>query len=318
MHAHDVEPYTHDHRYATDVSGVAERRTWQVVALSAVTMVVEIVAGHAYGSMALVADGWHMASHVAALGVAAFAYRFARTHVGDERFSFGTGKVGALAGFASAVALALVAILMLRECASRLLAPVPIRFDQALLVASLGLVVNLVSAWMLGGGALLSVLGDAHGDAHAHAHAHDHNLRAAYVHVLADGLTSALAILGLLAGSFLGWSWMDPMVGLFASVLIARWAVGLMRSSASVLLDRQVGGELADAIRARIDGAGASVVDLHLWRIAPQSMAAIISVVAHEPRDPEHYKALVAGCEGLEHVTVEVNRCCAELPLPRG
>lgn len=311
MHAPNLEPWIHEHRFAIDADGHGERRTWQVVALTAVTMLVEIAAGVAYGSMALLADGWHMASHVAALGIAGFAYSFARRHAGDERFSFGTGKVGALAGFTSAIALALVALWMLAECVERLFSPVSIHFDQAILVATLGLVVNLACAWMLRGG-------------HAHdgqgLHEHDHNLRAAYVHVLADGLTSALAILGLFAGRSLGWNWMDPLMGIAASVLIARWAVGLVRDTARVLLDVQVSSETARAIRACIESKEeARVVDLHLWRIAPRSLAAIISVVAHEPKDPEHYKGLVAGCEGLEHVTVEVNRCCAgERTVGRG
>ena len=306
MHEHEMlHVWEHDHNYLTASHSRAERNTWRVIALTAVMMVVEVVAGTMLGSMALLADGWHMASHAAALGISLFAYAFARRHASDARFSFGTGKVGALGGFASAVALGLVALWMLFECAARLVAPVEIQYGQALFVAALGRAVNVASAWLLHGGE-----GARHADG-AHPHEHDHNLRAAYVHVLADALTSVLAIAGLVAGSALGWMRMDPLVGLAASLLVARWAIGLLRETACVLLDVEAGASTARDIRARVEREeGTRVVDLHIWSIAPRSLAAIISIVTPEPRAPEHYKELVAGCGGLVHVTVEVNRCC--------
>ena len=248
-----------------------------------------------------------MASHAAALLVTAFAYAFARRYADDPRFSFGTGKVGALGGFASGVGLAIGAALVCVESVDRLLSPVEIRFDEALLVAGIGLVVNLVSA------ALLHDEGHHH---HGHEH-HDHNLRGAYLHVLADALTSLFAIGALLAGKYFGWSWMDGVTGVVASLVVARWSVGLIRDTGAVLLDAEVSEErkrqVVDAIEAHDDNR---VSDLHLFRVGPAHFGAIISVVTHDPREPEHYKRLLDRFDDLAHITVEVHRCGHRSPHP--
>ena len=266
--------------------------------------------------MALLADGWHMGTHAAALGVAVFAYVYARRHVDDRRYTFGTGKVGPLAGFASAIGLAVVALLVLGESLTRLTAPVAIRFDEAIAVAVLGLVVNL--------GCALLLKDDHHEHVHHHdeAHAHDdaaaahrgahrdHNLRAAYLHVLADALTSVLAIVALLAGRSLGWTFMDPVMGIVGSLVIARWSWGLLRDTSDVLLDGEVDPRRRDAMVSAIEArADNRVADLHVWRVGPQQLAAIVSVVTHTPNDPSHYRALLSGFPDLAHVTVEVNGC---------
>jgi cation diffusion facilitator family transporter len=328
MHLENIGPWKHRHDYVGDANE-GERRTRWVVGITLVMMVGEIAAGTVYGSMALLADGWHMGTHAAALGVAVFAYVFARKHAGDPRYTFGTGKVGALGGFASAVGLAVVALLVLGESATRLASPVTIRFDQAIGVAVLGLVVNLFCAFLLRedhdhhhehGRAR----GDGdHHDHHRHgddardpgrAEHRDHNLRAAYLHVLADALTSVLAIAALLAGRSLGWTWMDPVMGIVGSLVIARWSWGLLRDTSAVLLDGEVDAsrqrEIAGAIEAHDDNR---VSDLHLWRIGPRQLAAIVSVVTHGPKEPGHYRAILAAFPDLAHVTVEVNGC-AEAP----
>jgi cation diffusion facilitator family transporter len=249
--------------------------------------------------MALLADGWHMGTHAAALGVAAFAYAYARRHADDPRYSFGTGKVGALGGFASATGLAVVALLIFAESAERIAAPVTIRFDEAIAVACLGLVVNVVCAWLLHD--------DHHHDDHAH---HDHNLRGAYLHVLADALTSVLAIAALTTGKFLGWTWMDPVMGLVGSVIIARWSFALLRDTSRVLLDAEISPTRRQEIRRALEAHGdARVADLHVWRVGPRHLAAIVSLVADEPRAPAHYKERLADEGDLVHVTVEVNAC---------
>ncbi len=290
----------------------SERKARLVFALTVATMVVELVAGWLTGSMALLADGWHMGSHAAALGIAAYAYAFARRHAASERFSFGTGKVSALAGFASALLLAVVAVLMAIESAQRLMTPITVQFNEAIIVAILGLAVNVASALLLSGGS-----GHDHGHDHAHDgehdHAHDHNLRAAYVHVLADALTSVLAIVALAAGKWLGWVWLDPTVAIAASVLIGWWAWGLLKSTGHVLLDAADDSSLQSEIVRRIEAdADNRVADLRLWRIGGDQRALILSVVTHQPRSAEHYKELLAGMEGLDHVTIEVFVCSDE------
>ncbi len=302
MHQRELEPWQHHHAFGTDVRQEGERRTWWVVAITLTMMTVEIVAGVAYGSMALLADGWHMGTHAAAIGVAAFAYRYARRHADDPQYSFGTGKVGALAGFASATGLAVVALLIFGESAERLTAPVTIRFDEAIAVACLGLAVNVACALLLR-------------ESHGHAapgehHHHDHNLRGAYLHVLADALTSVLAIAALGTGKLLGWTWMDPIMGLVGSMVIARWSYGLLRDTSRVLLDAELPEARRVAIREAIESdADTRVADLHVWRVGPRHLAAILSVVAHAPREPDHYKRLLARQPDLVHVTVEVHRC---------
>ena len=297
--------WRHSHRYETGIEAAAERRTRMVVVLTVVMMVAEIAAGSLFNSMALLADGWHMSTHAGALGIAAFAYGFARRHAEDRRFAFGTGKVGALAGFTSAIILSIVAVLMVWESAGRLMSAQAIAFDEALVVAGLGLTVNLVSAWILGGH---DDHHDHHDDRHSHHH-HDHNLRAAYVHVLADAVTSLLAIAALLMGKYLGWWWMDPAMGCVGAVVIANWAWTLIRRTGSILVDHDDGGDLDVSVRQAIEAdADNRLSDLHLWRVGSGHWAAIVSVVTASPRDPDHYRTLLAGIEGLAHVTVEVRR----------
>jgi len=302
MHRHDLARWQHDHAFGTREQTRGERRTLLVVAITLVMMTVEIAAGSVFGSMALLADGWHMGTHAAALGVTAFAYRYARRHADDPRYSFGTGKVGALGGFASATGLGVVALLIFAESAQRLAAPVAIRFDEAIAVACVGLLVNVACALLLRDD-------DHHHGAGDHHH-HDHNLRGAYLHVLADALTSLLAIAALTTGKLLGWTFMDPVMGLVGSVVIARWSFTLLRDTSRVLLDAEVPDARRAAIREAIESDGdARVADLHLWRVGPRHLAAIVALVAHEPREPDHYKRRLAGLPDLVHVTIEVQPC---------
>ena len=272
-----------------------------MIAITATMMVVEIATGMLFGSMALLADGLHMASHAAALSITAIAYFFARRHAGDARYSFGTGKLNALGGFTGAVLLALFALLMVSESAGRFLHPVKILFDQAIFVAVLGLLVN-------GGSALILGTGHEHShDGSAHDH-HDHNLRSAYLHVLADALTSVLAIVALLAGKHLGLAWMDPAMGLVGAALVTRWSWGLLRDSGRVLLDRQAPPAVLAEVRAAIEAGGRDrVTDLHVWSIGPGLLAASITVVSPDPRPPDHYKNRLAQRLALAHSTVEVH-----------
>jgi cation diffusion facilitator family transporter len=260
--------------------------------------------------MALVADGWHMSTHAAALGIAALAYMFARRHAHDPRFTFGTGKLGELAGFASAIILGLIALGIGYESASRLVSPVPISLDQATVVAVIGLAVNLGSAWLL----FDKDHHEHHHQGHRghndhHQHHHDTNLRAAYVHVLADALTSVLAIFGLLSGRFFGWIWMDPLVGIVGAAVIASWSFGLIRSSSRVLLDEVPDRLLYQLIRKRLEVEGDKVADLHLWRLGPGHTGLIASVISDHPHDPQWYRNRLDGITGLSHMTFEVHRC---------
>jgi cation diffusion facilitator family transporter len=304
--------YDHGHVFLGDNHARNEKRVWLVIALTASMMVIEIVGGAIYGSMALMADGWHMATHAAALMISAVAYLYARRHARDRRFTFGTGKLGDLAGFASAVVLGIVALLIGWESLLRLANPVPISFNQAILVAVVGLAVNLISAWLL-----REDHGHHHHHGHSHGHDHDHghghvhgqdnNLRAAYLHVLADALTSVLAIVALVVGSFNGWVWADPLMGVVGALVIARWSIGLMRQSGGVLLDTvPEDGQLAGAIRSALSGEGGTITDLHVWQVGPGHHAAIIALVCPRPKAPSHYKALLADIRQLSHVTVEV------------
>lgn len=304
MHLNELNQWQHEHSFGTDVRTRGERRTRWVVALTFTMMVAEVLAGMVFGSMALLADGWHMGTHAAALGVAVFAYAYARNRARDRRYSFGTGKVGALGGFASAVGLVVVAAMVFGESLLRLASPVAIRFDEAIAVAVVGLAVNVTCALLL---REHEDLPDAVARAHHH---HDHNLRAAYLHVLADGLTSVLAILALSTGKLLGWTWMDPVMGIAGAIVIARWSHGLLRDTSGVLLDAEVSEQQRQAIRAAVESeADNRVADLHLWRVGPRHLAVIVSVVTHEPRDAAHYKRLLAPFRDLVHVTVEVQQC---------
>ncbi len=310
MSSHNLSPWRHTHHFQSGIEASAERRTRIVVGLTVVMMVAEIAAGTIYNSMALLADGWHMSTHAGALGIAAFAYWFARKHADDPRFTFGTGKVGTLGGFTSAIILCIVALLMVWESANRLMTTQTIAFDEALWVAVIGLAVNLVSAFVLGG------QGDDHDHHHGHGHHHDHhdhNLQAAYIHVVADAFTSVLAIAALLVGKYLGWWWMDPMMGFVGAAVIINWSWGLMRKSGDVLLDHGDDGDLREEIRSAIEGGGDRwLSDLHLWQVGPGHWGAIISLVTHDPRDPAYYKGLLSEVHELSHITVEVLPCRGE------
>ncbi len=316
MSSHDLSVWGHAHDFAGAGQRQAEQRTRWVVALTLGAMMVELVAGWLTGSMALLADGWHMGSHAAALGISAFAYAFARRRRDDPRFTFGTGKVPSLAGYTSALLLAGGALWMLVESAGRLVDPVVIRYGDALAVAVFGLAVNLLSAWMLGHGGYNHDHDDHHrhdghdhGDAHHH-HGHDHNLRAAYLHVLADALTSLLAIGALSLGMAFGWGFLDPLMGIAGGLLVAHWSWGLARDSAAVLMDAEDHGETARRVRSAIESdADNEVTDLHVWRVAPAGRACIVSLVTHQPRPVEHYRELVSDVPELLHLTVEVQHC---------
>ncbi len=320
MHHHDLQPWRHGHDFREDRSR-AERNTRIVMLLTAVTMVAEIVAGSVYGSMALLADGWHMATHVAAFGITIVAYRYERRHAADPRFSFGTGKVGVLGGYTSAVALGVVAALMALESLERFVLPQAIQFDEAIAVAAIGLLVNVISALLLrdhhhNHHAHAHGTGHTHTPSHAHHHQQDQNLRAAYVHVLADALTSVLAIVALTAGKVLGWTWLDALMGLVGAAVIAKWAWGLLRDTGVILLDGSVSGSIRRAIAEALEtDRDTRISDLHVWHITPSRLAAAIAVVTHEPQEPAHYKGLLQGIPSLVHVTVEVNPCRGEACL---
>ena len=297
----------HAHIFGQDVRRPGEKRTLIVIAITGAMMLVEIITGILFGSMALLADGLHMASHAAALGINAFAYIYARRHARDSRFSFGTGKVNALGGFSGAILLALFALLMAWESFHRLLNPVDIVFNQAILVACLGLVVNGACVFILGAGDHRHAheRGQEHDDHHHH---HDHNLRSARLHVLADALTSILAIVALLAAKYFGFVWMDPVMGVVGAILVARWSLGLLRTSGWVLLDRQgpesIRNQIAESIRRDGDS---DIADLHLWSIGPGVHAVAIAVVARDPATPDQYRERLPRHLGLAHVTIEVH-----------
>ena len=296
--ANGEHPHYFDHIYLSAGHDHNARRTIWVVALTTVTMVVEIIMGFLTGSMALLADGFHMATHAGALAVAAAAYAYARRHARNPRYTFGTGKVGDLSGFASALLLGVMALFIAAESLTRFFTPVKVQFGEATLVAVIGLVVNLVSAWLLGH----DHSHDHHHD-HGHHHGHaDNNLRAAYVHVLTDALTSVLAIVALLAGRYMGWWWMDPAVGVLGSIVIARWAWGLMRDTSDILLDTAEPALMA-RIKSLAEAEGAIIRDLHVWRIGPHAHAAIISLAPGA--DTGKVRDRVRALPRMEHVTVE-------------
>lgn len=308
-------PHTHD--FLGEHHDRNARRTWLVIALTTTMMIVEIVAGTWFGSMALLADGWHMSTHAGALLISAVAYSYARRHRSDSRFSYGTGKVGDLAAFTSAVILALIALLIAWESLQRLVSPIPIDFTQALVVAGIGLVVNLASAVLLHHdhdhpGRHHHDHHDGHDHDHVHHghghHVHDTNLRAAYLHVIADALTSVLAIVALLAGKVFGWSWLDPAMGIVGALVIAHWAIGLMRTAAATLLDMVPGENLIRGAKGRLEAIGAKVVDLHIWRLGPGHIGVSAAVVAEHPRPVDDYKHALSELPGVSHVTVEVHR----------
>lgn len=301
----DIEPPSHDHVFLGERHDENARRTLWVVVLTSLMMVGEIAAGIAFNSMALLADGFHMATHAGALAVAAGAYAFARRHAADRRFSFGTGKVGDLSGFASALVLALVALGIAVESIGRLFDPSPVAFGEATLVAILGLVVNVASVFLLSGGHGHGHAHDPHHDhGHEHQHGHhDNNLRSAFAHVVADALTSVLAIVALVAGRYLGWVWLDPVMGIVGGAVIAVWAWNLLRDTAAVLLDTS-DPHLEAEVREQVEGPGdARITDLHIWRIGPGAHAAIVSVAG--TADREAIRERLVAVHELAHVTIE-------------
>jgi cation diffusion facilitator family transporter len=310
MHRADYSRFRHSHDFALD-SSVAERRTRIVIAITAAMMVVEIAVGIASNSMALLADGWHMGTHVTAFLITALAYYFSRRYAANPLHSFGTAKIGVLGGFASAVILAVIALLMAGESIHRFFAPLSIHFNQAIGIATLGLFVNLTCAL---------VLTHNHGHSHAHGghdhhqdrhHHHDLNLRAAYVHVLADAFTSVTAISALLAGKLFAWSWLDPAVGILGSGVVMSWAYSLIRDTSGILLDRTPAtSDLPEEIRKAVESDSDSIVtDLHVWQVGVGKFAAIVSIVAHEPKTADEYRELLREHEELVHVTIETQHC---------
>ena len=315
----DTYSRPHSHVFLGEAHAQNERRTWTVIALCSAMMVAEIVGGILFGSIALVADGLHMSTHASALLLAALAYSFARRYAHDQRFSFGTGKLGDLAGFTSAIVLAMVALLIGYEAISRFIWPVPIGFDEAIPIAFLGLAVNVASALLLGAGTHRHTHGhehcaDAHEDDHdAHEHAHgsahrDNNMRAAVVHVLADAAVSVLVIVGLLLGRFLGWAWMDPVIGLCGTVVIAAWSYGLIRDTGAILLDMNPDRGMAERMRAVLEADGDRLIDLHLWRLGPGHLGAILSIATRHRREAQYYQSLLGRFHDLSHVTVQVEQ----------
>ncbi len=308
MHAHPIDQHLHEHVFLGSDHDRNARKTWIVIGICTAMMAAEIGGGALFGSMALIADGLHMSTHAGALLIAALAYTYARRLAHDERFNFGTGKLGDLAAFTSAIILAMIALLIAYESASRLIHPVHIAFNQAIPIAILGLGVNLASAWLLRDDHD-HVHGDEEEHSHHHRHAHDHNLRAAYVHVLADAAISVLAVVGLIAGRQLGWIWMDAVMGIVGAGVIASWSWGLVKTAGGILLDMRPAGPLGFAIAQRLTTETESVADLHLWRVGPGHHAAVVVLVSDAPQPPSVYKARLSDIPGLSHVTIEVQKC---------
>jgi len=313
----DLSALTHEHFFLGANQDRNEQKVWLVIALTATMMVVEIAAGHWFGSMALIADGWHMSTHAGAMLIAVLAYRYARRNARNRAFSFGTGKVGDLAGFASAVSLVLIALLIGWESVLRLVEPVPISFEQAIMVAVVGLAVNLLSAWLLRDDHHHHHHGHHHGHhhhGHDHHHGHgghgrDNNLRAAYLHVLADALTSVLAIVALLLGRAYGWFWADPAMGIVGALVISRWSWGLIRDTGGVLLDRVPReGNVEGRIREAVETNGDTITDLHVWQVGPGHHSVIVAIASCAPKSPAEYKALLEPIDHVAHVTVEIHR----------
>ena len=298
----DIKPWQHTHTFGQDRKRPGEHRTIIVIVVTSIMMVIEIITGIAFGSMALLADGLHMASHAAALSINALAYVYARRHARDSRFSFGTGKVNALGGYTGAVLLAVFALLMVWESSARIISPVQIAFNQAIAVAVIGLIVN---------GASMLILGHDHGHEEHGAegeHDHDHNLRSAYLHVLADALTSFLAIFALLTAKIFGLIWMDPLMGFVGAALVFRWSLGLLKTTSHVLLDRQGPQDAQEHIRECLEADQESrVTDLHLWSVAPNTFSLIVSILSASGKTPEDYKRMLPETIEVVHSSIEVN-----------
>jgi cation diffusion facilitator family transporter len=314
----------HDHVFLGEGHESSEKKTWAVIWLCTAMMVLEIVGGWLFGSVALIADGVHMSTHAGALLLAALAYSYARRHAGDPRYTFGTGKLGDLAGYTSALILAMISLLIFYEAVSRLFQPTEIRFAEAIPIAVLGLGVNIASAWLLSGG---HHHGHDHGHGHDHSHDHDddhhhadasisrdNNFRAALVHVLADAAVSVLVIGGLLLAWAFGWLWMDPVAGLIGAVVIASWAFTLIRDASAILLDMNPDGALTAKLRGAIEGDGDKLADLHVWRLGPGHLGAILSVVTPNARNEAFYREKLRKFGSLSHLTIEVRAAPDSLP----
>ena len=310
MYQPDHSRFRHSHDFVHDFTK-GERRTHMVIAITAVMMVVEITAGLLSHSMALLADGWHMSTHVIAFLITAIAYYFTRRHSTNAQFSFGTGKIGILGGFSSAIVLSIVALLMAGESVHRIFVPLTIRFNEAIGIACVALTVNLVCAWLLNVDHHHSHEHAGEDRYHHHAHGHDLNLRAAYLHVLADAFTTLLAIIALTSGKFFGWNWLDPVVGLVGSGVVFSWAYGLLRDTSGILLDRTPeASDLPDEIRRQVESDGDSMVsDLHVWQVGAGKFAAIVSIVAHAPKSSDEYRELLREHAELVHLTIETQQC---------
>jgi len=329
MHSHSIDDHRHGHYFLGETHERNERKTWAVIVLCTLMMIAEIVGGIWFGSVALIADGLHMSTHTGALLIAALAYTYSRRYVDDHRFAFGTGKLGDLAAFASAIVLAMIALLIAYESVERLFRPVPIAFNEAIPIAFLGLLVNLASAWLLRDEDHHHGHDHAHGHVQGHAHDHedtdhghdhdhdrrhaayrrDNNLRSAFVHVAADAVISVLVIAGLFAARAFDWLWLDPVVGLIGAGVVATWAWSLMRSAAAVLLDMSPDPALPRKITDRLEQNGDRISDLHLWRVGPGHVAGIVSLMSAQPQAPSAYKRRLADLPALSHVTVEVEVC---------
>jgi cation diffusion facilitator family transporter len=315
MHSHSIEDFRHAHLFLGEAHERNERKVWIVIAICAVMMIAEIVGGLWFGSVALIADGLHMSTHAGALLIAALAYTYARRYAHHDRLTFGTGKLGDLAAFTSAIALAMIAVLIGYESLARLFNPVPIAFNEAIPIAMLGLGVNVFTALLLRDD-------HAHHPHHAHNHGHhederhrrkqyhrDNNLRSAFVHVMADAAVSLLVIFGLLSARQFGWNWLDPVMGLIATVVILNWAWSLVRTAGAVLLDASPDASLPGKIAARLETEGDRISDLHLWRLGPGHIAAIISLVSDHPQSPGAYKRRLSDLPDLSHLTIEIEQC---------
>lgn len=319
MHKNQLHRLRYNHNYIGDDHDSAERQMRAVLWLTCAFMVVEIACGYWFGSMALLADGWHMASHSVAFGISVFAYMYAKKFAGHEKYSFGTWKAGVLAGFASAMLLAVIGANVMVESLSRFIRPAEVNYKDALIVAVIGLFVNIVSAILLhskkhaGDHAHGAGCGHDHGHGHAHHHAHDPvdlNHRAAYIHVLADAMTSVFAIIALAAGLYYGIGFLDSLAGVIGAVLMLVWAYQLTIQTASILMDQNIQSQRLEEIRKIIESNNDNrIADLHVWQVGPQHYAAIISIVTHTPQQPEYYKNLLRQFSELVHISVEVNMC---------
>jgi len=305
-----MEKWQHNHDFTLN-NTKGEQRTQYVLFLTAVTMVIEIIAGSLFGSMALLADGWHMGTHVAAFVITIYAYQYARKNANNPTYTFGTGKVGVLGGFASAIALAVVALVMLIESLQRFINPQEIQFNAAIGVAIVGLLVNVISAIILKDDHHHHHHEHEHEYGHSHVH-HDHNLHAAYMHVLADALTSLLAIIALLSAKYVGWTWLDPMMGIVGAIIITRWAYGLLKQTSPILLDVSIDSYYQTEVIQTIEqDSDNKISDIHIWKVSANHYAAIISIVTHNPKTAEYYKKLLSKYHKLSHLTIEVHKCKA-------